>query len=101
MQAVVSDKPGCGGWQFAESLQIPTIAYSGGDPANLPRTLDEVHGVDCVALAGFLKAGAVSRRTIKFLHEGIAHRNILDVTTWFQESLLVVTSRFAINRLLG
>ena len=60
MQAVVSDKPGCGGWQFAESLQIPTIAYPGDDPANLPKTLDEVHGVDCVALAGFLKAGALA-----------------------------------------
>ena len=56
--AVVSDKPGCGGWQFACDMGIPTLEFQGkaadtGTP--LEETLAYEYGVDVILLAGFLK----------------------------------------------
>lgn len=63
-QVVVSDKPGCGGWTFAEQHGVPTLRFpppkgEGGDvdaaAAAAAATLREEHGVRFVALAGYLK----------------------------------------------
>ena len=63
-QVVVSDKPGCGGWQYAQHHGIATepfpITAAGGPDASaaaqaLRATLRNTHTVDYVVLAGFLK----------------------------------------------
>ncbi|KAK9821143.1 hypothetical protein WJX81_008003 [Elliptochloris bilobata] len=64
VQVVVSDKPGCGGWQYAQEHGIaiepfPAIAAAGRDAQAaaevLRTTLRTTHAVDYVVLAGFLK----------------------------------------------
>ena len=52
---VVSDKPGCGGWKFAEEKSIATVDFTAIEGRALAETLAETHGVDLVLLAGFLK----------------------------------------------
>mmetsp|Transcript_21458 Transcript_21458/g.59590 ORF Transcript_21458/g.59590 Transcript_21458/m.59590 type:complete len:199 (+) Transcript_21458:566-1162(+) len=64
-QAVVSDVPGCGGWQYAENHGIPTLTYpvpKKGDHAGLGLSADELvskltgeNCADYVILAGYLK----------------------------------------------
>ena len=56
---VVSDKPGCGGWAYAEGLGVPVAAFpadGGGagslDAAGLVALLREELRVDFVVLAG-------------------------------------------------
>lgn len=60
---VVSDKPGCGGWKFAQSkgiavLQFPSKKHESGEHAvtieALPATLRDLN-IDFICLAGFLK----------------------------------------------
>lgn len=60
---VVSDKPGCGGWEFAQSngiavLQFPSKKHESGEHAvtieALPATLRDLN-IDFICLAGFLK----------------------------------------------
>lgn len=62
---MVSDKPGCGGWAFAQSegievLQFPSKKHAPGEYAisaeALPAALQDL-GIDFVCLAGFLKVG--------------------------------------------
>jgi folate-dependent phosphoribosylglycinamide formyltransferase PurN len=62
-QTVVSDKPGCGGWKFAQSkgiavLQFPSKKHESGEHAvtieALPATLRDLN-IDFICLAGFLK----------------------------------------------
>lgn len=52
---VVSDRPGCSGWAFAEERGIATVDFSSLDGPALAAALAETHGVDVVLLAGFLK----------------------------------------------
>ena len=57
---VVSDKPGCGGWAYAEGLGVPVAAFPAGgggdagelDAAGLVALLREELRVDLVVLAG-------------------------------------------------
>lgn len=65
LQAVVSDNPGCGGWQFAQRhgidvLQFPSKRHPPGEHAvelpELPAALQAID-VDYICLAGFLKVG--------------------------------------------
>lgn len=62
---MVSDNPGCGGWQFAQQngigvVQFPSKKHLPGEHAveasELPAALQAV-GVDFICLAGFLKVG--------------------------------------------
>ena len=61
MQLVVSDKPGCGGWQYAEQQGIATLHYNPKDktcpPASQVVEQLQAAGIDYVALAGYLKVG--------------------------------------------
>lgn len=53
---VVSDKPGCGGWEFAISKGITTIQYPGSELTGGQLAEELVRsGVTFVALAGYLK----------------------------------------------
>jgi folate-dependent phosphoribosylglycinamide formyltransferase PurN len=76
LQAVVSDNPGCGGWQYAqrhgiEVLQFPSKRHPPGEHAvelpELPAALQAVD-VDYICLAGFLKVGAGNR--LKLIRQG-------------------------------
>ena len=56
--AVVSDKPVCGGWQFACDMGIPTLEFQGkGTKTTTPLedVLAHEYGIDVILLAGFLK----------------------------------------------
>eukprot|EP00873_Tetraselmis_striata_P009943 jgi/Tetstr1/430207/TSEL_020036.t1 len=66
---VVSDVPGCGGWNYAQSHGIPTVIYPKTNkveanpqwagqalsPEALVAELKDTHNVDYVILAGYLK----------------------------------------------
>lgn len=63
-QVVVSDKPGCGGWEFAAAHGVPTLRFPppkgecadvDAAAADAARVLRDDHGVRFVALAGYLK----------------------------------------------
>ena len=60
-QVVVSDKPGCGGWEYATEHGIATVPFPLVPPAStcaaeaLRATLRDTHAVDFVVLAGFCK----------------------------------------------
>lgn len=82
--AVVSDVPGCGGWQYAESQGIPTLIYptprkgghTGLEPAELVTALRDELKVDYVILAGYLKLipeelVRVYRRAMLNIHPGL------------------------------
>jgi len=71
VQVVVSDKPGCGGWRYAEEHCIATEAFplpagAGAGAAAaaeaLRGVLRDAHAVDFVLLAGFLKARPLGLR---------------------------------------
>ena len=55
----MSDKPGCGGWQYAEQQGIATLHYNPKDktcpPASQVVEQLQVAAIDYVALAGYLK----------------------------------------------
>lgn len=56
----MSDKPGCGGWKFAQENGIATLKFVGDSDDNhsgllLAKTLREEFEIDIVLLAGFLK----------------------------------------------
>ena len=60
----MSDKPGCGGWQYAQHHGIatepfPSTAAGGADASAAAQalhvTLRNTHAIDYVVLAGFLK----------------------------------------------
>lgn len=59
-QLLVSDKPGCGGWRYAEEQGIPTAYYNPRDSASQSAELlvDSMHaaGITFAVLAGYLKA---------------------------------------------
>lgn len=63
MQALVSDVPGCGGWEFAQAeglpvLQFPSKKHPPGQHAIAAEALSgalQDLGVDFICLAGFLK----------------------------------------------
>lgn len=59
---IVSNKPGCGGWEYAKQNGIPTVCYpskaddpDGIDGLQLSVLLKERMNVDYVLLAGYLK----------------------------------------------
>ena len=61
---VVSDTPGCGGWEYAAAHGIPTEVYTGSAGKDsglsteaLVAALKQRHAVDFVLLAGYLKVG--------------------------------------------
>ena len=59
VQLVVSDKPGCGGWQYAEQHGIATLHYNPKDK-NSPSAAQVVEHlqtaeIEYIALAGYLK----------------------------------------------
>lgn len=63
-QVVVSDKPGCGGWEYAAAHGVPTLRFPppkgecadvDAAAADAARVLRDDHGVRYVALAGYLK----------------------------------------------
>jgi folate-dependent phosphoribosylglycinamide formyltransferase PurN len=61
-QVVVSDMPGCGGWEYAAAHAIPTEVYTGSAGTGLSTealvaALKQRHAVDFVLLAGYLKVG--------------------------------------------
>lgn len=66
MQVVISDIPGCGGWEYAAAHGIPTEVYpasakateAGSRPLSTPELVTAVkehYAVDYVLLAGYLK----------------------------------------------
>lgn len=65
MQVVVSDVPTCGGVQYAQQHNIPTLTYpipkKGGYPGLMPtelvNALRETYACSYVILAGYLKVG--------------------------------------------
>ena len=68
MQVVISDIPGCGGWDYAAAHGIPTEVYpasakataAGSQPLTtqeLVTAVKELYAVDYVLLAGYLKVG--------------------------------------------
>ena len=68
MQVVISDIPGCGGWEYAAAHGIPTEVYPASAKAiaagsqalsaqELVTAVKELYAVDFVLLAGYLKVG--------------------------------------------
>ena len=70
MQVVISDVPGCGGWEYAAAHDIPTEVYpssakakeAGSQPLSteaLVAAVKKRYGVQYVLLAGYLKVSGI------------------------------------------
>ena len=62
-QLIISDKPSCGGWQYAEEQGIATLHYNPKNTTGLSgsEVVDQLQaaGIEYVALAGYLKVSFV------------------------------------------